>query len=123
MPDVNKIKSQNWSLSTAKQGEIVQDIDDINQCISVILETIKGSDPLRPDFGSDVFLWLDKPIGLAGPNIIAEAIKSIRLWEKRCNVVKAGIVVDENIITLSVEWQPINSLFIQSTKIQYNSAA
>jgi len=123
MPDVNLIKSQNWSLSTAKQGEIVEDVDDINQCIAIVLETVKGSDPLRPDFGSDIFLWLDMPIGLAGPNIIAEAIKSLRIWEPRCQVVKARMQVDQNVLTLSVEWQPLNSSIIKSTDIKYNIAA
>ena len=63
------IISADWSLmldSTASQesltsgiGAVVQGFDDVNQCISIILTTPKGSDYLRPTFGCDIWRFTD----------------------------------------------------------------
>ena len=55
---VTEIQSAEWSLSTSGFGEVVEGFEDINQCISLIIGTAKGSDPLRPDFGADVLRFM-----------------------------------------------------------------
>ena len=83
------ITSADWSLeldSTAGAGpgsgigKVVQGISDITQCIQIILTTPKGSDPLRPTFGIDLWQYLDAPINQATPAIVREVTEAIMHW-------------------------------------------
>lgn len=85
---INDIKAVNWQLSVNKIGEVVEGIEDLRQCIQTILTTTKGSDPLRPLFGSDIWRFIDTPVTTAVANISAEIIDSIGKWESRVNVEK-----------------------------------
>jgi phage baseplate assembly protein W len=77
------IKATNWQLSTQMIGQVVEGINDIRQCMGIILTTTKGSDPMRPLFGSDIWRFVDSPINTAVANISAEIIDSIGKWERR----------------------------------------
>jgi len=77
------IKATNWQLSNQMIGQVVEGIDDIRQCIGIILTNTKGSDPLRPLFGSDIWRFIDSPINTAVANISAEIIDCIGKWEQR----------------------------------------
>ena len=61
-------------------GETVEGLEDLRQRIKLVLETPKGFDPHRPEFGSNIWRWLDKPLNIAMPNIIAEAYDAIEKW-------------------------------------------
>ena len=74
-------------------GVLVEDEADIVQCFGVILLTRKGSNPLRPDFGSDCWLHLDKPIPLAIPACIAEARRALTRWEPRVTILSVAAEV------------------------------
>lgn len=80
---LNDIKSTNWQLSNQMIGQVAEGIDDIRQCIGIILTNTKGSDPLRPLFGSDIWRFIDSPINTAVANISAEIIDCIGKWEQR----------------------------------------
>jgi len=86
--NVSDIKSADRSLATANIGDVVEGIDDINQCIVIILSTKKGSDPFRPDFGSNIWEWIDRPLPLAVPNMKRAIFEAIGLWEQRVIVTK-----------------------------------
>lgn len=90
-------------------GEVVQSLDDVAQCIRIILTTPKGSDPLRPDFACDIFAYLDRPATLAVPHIVREVVEAIRTYEPRAIVefVSVAPVGDGNIghFTVSVTWR------------------
>jgi len=77
------IKATNWQLSNQMIGQVVEGIDDIRQCIGTILTNTKGSDPMRPLFGSDIWRFIDTPINTAVANISAEIIDCIGKWEQR----------------------------------------
>lgn len=79
--------------------------DDIAQAIRIILSTPKGADPLRPEFGSNLSLYLDWPVNRARPYVIREAVDAIRQWEKRCEVVRVEPVVNAERLTLRVRWR------------------
>lgn len=81
--NLNDIKSADWSLAVGAIGNVVEGIDDINQCIVTILSTKKGSDPFRPDFGSDVWEWIDRPLPVAVPNMKRAIFEAVGLWEPR----------------------------------------
>jgi len=82
------IRAVNWQLSTLGLGKVVEGIDDIRQCIGIILTTSKGSDPLRPLFGSDIYRHIDKPVNIAVAVISAEILDSINKWEQRIRIVR-----------------------------------
>jgi phage baseplate assembly protein W len=90
------IKTKNWQLSTVGVGYIAEGVADIRQCLEIILRTVKGSDPLRPEFGCDIYKFADRPLNFAIPNITRAIIEAIQIWEKRVVLksVTYDIVVD-----------------------------
>lgn len=75
-----------WQIAPNIENQVVQGIDDIHQCIVHILSTMKGTDVLRPEFGSDHFQYIDQPEDIAIPNIVREVTLALQRWEKRINV-------------------------------------
>ena len=47
-------------------GRVVMGVDDVDQCIAIILTTPKGTDVLRPTFGTDLWKYIDAPINRGG---------------------------------------------------------
>jgi len=80
------IRATNWQLSRTTIGQVVSGIEDIRQCVGIILTTTKGSVPLNPLFGSDIWQFIDKPVSTAVANIAAEILDSIGKWEQRINI-------------------------------------
>jgi hypothetical protein len=77
------ITSADWSLQLGAIGSVVQGIDDIDQCLAIILTTPQGSDPLRPTFGADLWQFIDRPISVAVPAIVRQVTAAITTWEPR----------------------------------------
>ena len=88
--NINEIRSVNWQLSVLGIGNISEGIDDIRQCVQIILTTTKGSDPMRPLFGSDIWQHVDKPVNIASALISAEIVDALVKWEPR--IILKGIV-------------------------------
>jgi phage baseplate assembly protein W len=84
---------------------IVEATADIDQAIRIILKTPKGSDPHRPDFGSNLSLYLDYPIHQAIPHVVRETVEAIRQWEPRCALVKVTPSILESQMTINVRWK------------------
>ncbi|MDR1120891.1 MAG: GPW/gp25 family protein [Dysgonamonadaceae bacterium] len=82
---------RNWQVSITDPFTRVEGVEDIAQCVYAIIATVKGSDPLRPDFGSDVYLHLDKPMNEAQPMLIYAAMEAVKKWEKRIEVKKCRL--------------------------------
>jgi hypothetical protein len=97
MARLEEIKSVDWQPKLNQIGNVVEGIEDIDQCIKIILMTRKGTDPHRPEFGSDIWQYIDYPINEAIPNIIREAFDAIALWETRVqiNAITAEIKVSQ----------------------------
>lgn len=109
MVKISEIVSKDWSMSLTNPGEIVTDLQDIEQCILIICSTERGSDPLRPEFGSNVFRHLDLPRRNAVPNIIVEIAEGIEIWEKRAvlNKITTSSEVPEHVIFF-IDWQTVD---------------
>jgi len=84
-------KTPNWQVSISSPTAIVENANDIAQCIYTILATVKGTDPLRPTFGSDVYMFLDKPVNAVQPPLILEVYNALGQWEPRIRVTGVGI--------------------------------
>jgi Bacteriophage baseplate protein W len=95
------IRSADWSLALGAIGEVVQGIADVEQCLGIIVTTPRGSDPLRPTFGADIWRYIDFPIDRALPAIVSELTTAITMWEPRVNL-------------LSVTAQPVTDASPQS---------
>lgn len=61
----------------ASREVVILPSNSINQCIAIILTTRKGSVPLRPTFGSEIYKYVDYPVNEAIPNITRETIDSV----------------------------------------------
>lgn len=104
---INEITSKDWSLSLAGQGQIAEGVADISQCILIIVTTVKGSDPLRPEFGADIRPYLDQPASKV-PAMIRAITQAIEIWETRVQVTRVSYKVEEAHITFKIEWKLIN---------------
>lgn len=103
--NLNEITYVDWQIKLNEIGGIVQGVDDINQCIAIIITTRKGTVPHRPTFGSDVYKYIDYPVNEAKPNIIRETIDAISLWETRININSVTAEINETQITIKIEWK------------------
>lgn len=102
------ITAADWSPKLGDPGSVVENLDDINQCIKVILETRKGSRAHEPLFGSDAWQFLDRPLNDALPGIIRAVIEAVEEWEPRARLVSIVPINTEAVsgkVTLRIEWQ------------------
>jgi phage baseplate assembly protein W len=116
---LSDIKSADWSLMLDPAGRpgsgigaVVMGVDDVDQCIAIILTTPKGSDVLRPTFGTDLWKYIDAPISEAGPAVVREVTQSITQWEPRVKVLSVmtlpltGVVAQPGAhVEITVSWQ------------------
>lgn len=119
MTQLPEIQSADWSPLLGEFGSVVEDLDDIDQCIRIILGTFKGSDPLRPLFGCDAWRWLDAPVDVALPNVVREVYAAIGMWEPRAEVVGVTLVPgdSESHWKIRVTWQPAGDDEQQITEV------
>lgn len=117
---IQNITSRDWSLSIAEQGELVQGLEDIQQCIYIILVTEKGTDPLRPDFGCGIYSYIDKPINIAVPNMKREILAAIQKYEKRVQLIRILHTVEDAHLTFTIEWKFADTT--QTTTVSYGRA-
>jgi len=82
----------NWQVYIKDSSIILRDVDDIAQCVYLILTTIPGTDPLRPLFGSNVYTYIDKPMTSIEPMLVFEVYDSVGRWENRLRVSKVDVV-------------------------------
>ena len=100
---MNRPNTPNWQVSINDPTVLLEDVQDIAQCVFLILSTIKGSDPLRPTFGSDVHTFLDMPMNVATPMLVYEVFTAIEQWEKRLSVKEVNVTslgVDKKLISI-----------------------
>jgi phage baseplate assembly protein W len=106
------ITSADWSLKLNDIGAVVQGIDDVQQCIAIILTTLPGSDPLRPTFGANLWSYIDNPISAAIPSIVKEVTAAITTWEPRVTLESVAVAPASDIssqagahLNISITWR------------------
>lgn len=113
-------------LSAWKQGKlgelgaIATNADDLNQCISTILLTPRGSLALDPEFASDLFDHVDKPLPVARPLVIRDTVEAIQKWEPRVDVKSVEVSIQEASLAsllVIVEWNVKVSDFTGVTEV------
>lgn len=102
---IQDIRAVHWQPKLSADGQVVEGLDDIAQCISIILTTPKGSDPHRPEFGSDCWKYIDWPVDQAAPHLVREVVLAIERWEPRAVLIRVVPVVANARLTLQVVWR------------------
>ncbi len=115
------ITSAHWQPALGTPGEAVEGLRDIDQAIRIILMTPRGSDPHRPEFGSDLHNYIDWPTNRVVPYLVREAVTALRQWEPRMDVVQVDALFDGSHIRLRVKWTVANGV-VQQTEVPYGNA-
>jgi phage baseplate assembly protein W len=116
------ITAAHWQPALGTSGEVVEGLRDIDQAIRIILTTPKGSDAHRPEFGSDLHLYIDWPTNRVTPHLVREAVDAIRRWETRVSIVQVQVSIDVEHITVRVQWRVADGI-PQLTEVPYARAA
>lgn len=77
-------------------GTTVSGIDDIRQCIDVLLNTPTGSVPFMPLYGCDILSDIDKPINQVIPATKKKIIDAIDIFEPRVTLQEIKHELTEN---------------------------
>lgn len=95
-------------MSISGPGDVVTDLEDIKQCMYIILATAKGSCPFRPTFGCGIFEYLDMPLSVVAPQIVKSVREAITKWEARIILsdVTCSFGADGTVI-LRIYWKPV----------------
>lgn len=113
------IPSTHWQLAPATESEpVVQGIDDIHQCIANILATQKGTDILRPEFGSDHFNFIDYPEDVAIPHVVREITQALQKWETRIEIDEVLVEGQAPHFTFTVMWQLTDDVYLDIYRTQ-----
>lgn len=106
------IQSTHWQLAPITDtAEVVQGIDDIHLCIANILSTQKGTDILRPEFGSDHFRYIDYPEDVAIPNFVREITIALKQWEKRIEIDEVLVEGSAPHFSFTVCWSLVEAVY------------
>ena len=111
-----------WQPALGLLGQVATDMDDIDQCIRVILGTTKGDLPLDPEFGIAMDRYLDAPQGMASVALIREITAAIQKYEPRVKVLGVGVTAASiGQTTITVKWMPLDAAQAQGTGTQATS--
>lgn len=102
---VDEIVDRWWSPRLGEPGRIVTDVADVAQCLSIIFNTPKGSDPHRPTFACETDELIDKPTNVIAERLPAVLIEAAELWEPRARIVGVPVTIDQAQVTYSVLWR------------------
>ena len=116
------ITAAHWQPALGTSGEVIEGLRDIDQAIRIILTTPKGSDAHRPEFGSDLHLYIDWPTNRVTPHRVRETVDAIRRWETRVSVVQVQVSIDAEHVTVRVQWRVADGV-PQLTEVPYARAA
>jgi len=117
--DVTQIRSVDWSRKVGSLGEIVEGLDDIDQCIRILLGTPKGAVEHRPEFGCDAWRYLDHPTSEALPHIVRECTDALATWEPRARVTRIAAAYDAEHVFLTIHWTAALGAAGRTTEVAY----
>ena len=80
---INEIRSVNWQMNVNGLGLVAENLSDIKQCIGLIIVTSRGTDPLRPEFGTEIYKQIDRPLNAAALSVALLTIAFMTLFVLR----------------------------------------
>lgn len=106
-----------WQCQLGVLGQIVTQLDDITQSLHLIATTPRGSVPLLPLFGSDIWQYLDQPIAQATPYVIRDLTLAIAQWEPRINVMQMMPRQLLSQLTVTIDYRLVADGTTQQTRL------
>lgn len=119
MNTMTALSSADWQPALHPSGERVSGVEEIQQCLRLILGTPKGSDPHRPDFGSDLHRYLDMSVERALPHVVRETVEAIRRWEPRCELHQVRLNAQGERVNLLLRWRLPGRQAHQQTEVAW----
>ena len=113
------IKSSEWGFDIDNLGNVKEGLNDIKQCVYIILTTQKGTDRLRPNFGCSAFDYVDKPVNIAIPNMKKAILDGLNEFEKRIEKIKISHVLDGEKISFIIKYGVKNTILTDELKATY----
>ena len=104
MTGINHIHALHWQPALGRDGDIVTGLDDIAQAIAIVLTTPKGQVPHRPEFGSDLWRYLDRPVNTVRAAVIAETADAIAAHEPRARVRDVTVEAEGARLVVAITW-------------------
>ncbi len=94
-------------------------IISVQQNIRLILTTPKGSDIHRPNFGSNLWQFIDQPLtAITKGRIKAEIIDAIEIWEPRVEIVEVDLRKEYSSLTIKITFKIKETEEVQTTWIK-----
>lgn len=100
-------QTPDWQVRLGTLGGIVDGVEDLEQCLRVVVLTPKGSVPHDPEFGADIYRYLDRPLAAVRGAIVREVIEAVRYGEPRVQLLSVALSPDDaatGTIALTLEW-------------------
>ena len=86
-------------------GRAIDSKAHLQQSISDILTTPKGSRLMRPEYGSDLLRMTDRPVNAEfKADVIAETAAALIRWEPRIKVDSVSVEIDAGRVTISLDY-------------------
>ncbi len=101
------IPTPDWQPAVGALGAVVLDDDDVAQCVRTVLSTPQGSVPHRPEFGSNLWRYLDQPAALTRAVIVRDVLDALAAGEPRIEVVAILDALEDggSTLRLRVTWR------------------
>ena len=117
MSNLKNITSPIWSLSVKQYGSIVQGIVAIRQQIQIALTTTKGTDPMRPEFGTNIYKYQDAPVNVAAVEVKKEILRALQIWVPDITGVTVTTAIIDSQVIFGIGYSLVDSDLIDN--IQY----
>lgn len=112
MDNINEITTNNWQRKANTIGEIVTENEDIEQCFSTILNTVKGECPLQPNIGSNLLDAIGESPQNASQIIKTIIYKEFPIQEPRAKIISVKTYLDDEDnfkMIAEVKWQNVRT--------------
>jgi len=97
------------SVNQADPATWVKDFEDIKQCWQNILFTVPGTFPLLPEFGCDLFKYIDKPITDSFGKLRNVIIAALERFEPRARIDKVTRTINGSQILVNIFGTQVNT--------------
>lgn len=90
--NVKTLGTNNWQHKRDTIGEIVTELEDIEQCIDTICKTQKGKVVHNPNLGVPLMDFMDKPLNIVAKKIKRMFISELSYQEPRVTFNNVGLL-------------------------------
>jgi len=115
------ITSPVWCISAKHYGTVLQGITAIRQRIDLTLTTSKGTDPMRPEFGTNIYLYQDGPINVSAVEGKKEILKALSIWVPDITNIKVTYAIINAQVIFSIGYALVDSDLIDNLQYELDN--